>query len=136
MKKQFIAKLCGVLLGLLMVSSSFAQEDTTTLPTVVVTATTNVNKKVADLFKSEFKDAVDPTWTKLNQNYLVRFITGDMNNSVLYRKNGALVYHIGYGHENNLPKEVRDVVKSNYVDYLITHTINVKQDNRNIWIVN
>jgi hypothetical protein len=135
MEKQFISRLCGGFLALFFVTGSFAQT-TGTLPTVVVTSTTNVNQKVSNLFKTQFKDAVNPTWSKLNKDYLVTFITGDMSNRALYKKNGALVYHIGYGHENNLPKEVRQTVKSNYVDHNIIGTINVQQDRRDIWIVN
>ncbi len=54
----------------------------------------------------------------------------------MFRRNGIIVYHIKYGSEKNLPKEVRRLVKSNYVDFNITKAINVEEDSRNIWVVN
>ena len=42
---------------------------------------------------------------------------------------------MSYGHENNLPKEVRRLVKSNYVDFNIAQVINVQENNRDIWVV-
>src|SRR4051794_8328335 len=106
------------------------------LPDVTVTSTTNVSKKVSDIFKASFPDAVNPQWSKLNKDYLVEFITADLNNRVLFHKNGAIVYHIKYGGEKNLPTEIRRLVKSNYVDYNIVKAINVQEDQRNIWVVN
>jgi len=137
MKHVSFLRLCGGLFLLLIAGSLQAQDNgIKTLPTVTVTSTASVNKKVSDVFNASFKDAVSPTWYRLNKDYLVRFITGDMNNTALYKKNGALVYQISYGHENNLPKEVRRIVKSNYVDFNIVQAINVKEDNRDIWVVN
>src|SRR4051812_15627067 len=106
------------------------------LPDVTVTSTTNVSKKVSDIFKTTFPDAVNPQWSRLNKDYLVEFITADLNNRVLFHKNGSIVYHIKYGGEKNLPKEVRRLVKSNYVDYNIIKAINVQEDQRDIWVVN
>jgi len=136
MKRLPILKLYGGLFLFLCAGSLQAQDSIKTLPTVTVTSTATVNKKVSDAFNASFKDAVSPTWYRLDKDYLVKFITGDMNNTALYKKNGAMVYQISYGHESNLPNEVRHLVKSNYVDYNIVQTINVKQDNRNIWVVN
>src|SRR6478672_8840507 len=136
MKRLPILKLCGGLLLFLCAGSLQAQDSIKTLPPVTVTSTATVNQKVSNAFNASFKDAVSPTWYRLDKDYLVKFITGDMNNTALFKKNGAMVYQISYGHENNLPKEVRHLVKSNYVDYNIVQTINVKQENRNIWVVN
>jgi len=137
MKHLTISKLCGGLFILLIAGSLQAQEaNIKTLPPVTVTSSANVTKKVANAFQSSFKNAVNPTWYRLDKDYLVKFITGDMNNQALYKRNGALVYQISYGHENNLPKEVRRLVKSNYIDFNIVQTINVQENNRNIWVIN
>lgn len=138
MTRQFVSKLTGSLLALSLVSSTFAQ-DIKTLPAVTVEASTAVaavNAKLAKSFTAEFKDAVGIKWYKLNKNYLATFISGDMDNHALYRKNGFLIYNIGYGKEKNLPKEVRALVKSKYYDYKITSILKVNQDNREVWIVN
>jgi hypothetical protein len=137
MKRLSFLSLCSGLFLLLFASSVQAQQNgIKTLPNVTVTSTASVNQKVSDAFHSSFKDAVSPTWYRLNKDYLVEFITGDMNNRALFKKNGSLVYQISYGHENNLPKDIRRLIKSNYVDYNIKQAINVKEDNRDIWVVN
>ena len=139
MKRLSFLRLCGGLFLLLFaasVSVQAQQNGIKTLPNVTVTSTASVNQKVSNAFQASFQDAVSPTWYRLNKDYLVEFITGDMNNRVLFKKNGALIYQISYGHENNLPKEIRKLVKSNYVDYNIMQAINVKEDNRDIWVVN
>ncbi len=137
MKLQSASKWISGLIALLITSNLFAQNtDVKTLPDVTITSGTNVSKKVSDVFATSFKDATNTRWYKANKSYLVRFITADMNNQALYSKRGYLIYHIAYGHENNLPKDIRKTIKSNYVDYNITHAINVKQDRRNIWVVN
>ena len=137
MKNLVISKFCGGLLFLLFAGSLQAQETgVKTLPPVTVTTSASVSKKVSDAFNASFKDAVSPTWYRLDKDYLVEFITGDMNNRALYKKNGVIIYQISYGHENNLPKEVRRLVKYNYLDFDIIQAINVIINNRNIWVVN
>ena len=139
MKIPIIATLGGCLFTLFTVNSSVAQKTgMTTLPDVTVTASANVSKKVAEVFNATFKDAQNVQWTKLNKDFLAQFITADLKNRVLFHKNGEIVYHLKYGHENNLPQEVRKLVKSqyDYVDFNIINAINVLQDRRNIWVVN
>ncbi len=139
MKILFIAALGGCMLTLFTVNNAIAQKKgMTTLPDVTVTSTSNVSEKVAKVFNAMFKDAQNVQWTKLNKNFLAQFITADLKNRVLFHKNGEIVYHIKYGHENNLPQEIRRIVKSqySYVDFNITSAINVLQDRRNIWVVN
>ena len=137
MKHVSISRLCGGLLLLFIAGNLQAQQTgIKTLPNVTVTSTASVSKKVSDAFQTTFKNAVSPAWYRLDKDYMVKFITGDMNNTALFRRNGALVYQISYGHESNMPKEVRRLVKSNYVDFNIVQAINVQEANRNIWVIN
>ena len=117
------------------VNAVFAQEEKE-LPPVTVTATTNIDKAVTTSFKESFKDAYNTQWYKVNKRYLAEFMTADQKNKALLQKDGYIIYHIKYGHENNLPDDIRKLVKSNYVDYNITSAINVNQDKRNIWVIN
>ena len=137
MKRNPSPRLLSSLILLLFAGNLLGQQTgVKTLPTVTVTSTSVVSKKVSDAFQSTFKNAENTTWYRLNKDYLVKFITGDMNNQALFKKNGALVYQISFGHENNMPPEVRRLVKSNYVDFNIVQAVNVQQDNRTIWVVN
>jgi len=107
------------------------------LPVVTITATgTNVSEKVRKAFESSFKNAREMRWYEANKNYLVKFIQDDQEHNVLYRKNGSPIYHITYGYEKNLPKPTSNLVKSRYEDFKIAKVFNIKQDRRDIWIVN
>jgi len=120
-----------VLLG----GKAIGQEEKT-LPPVTVTAKTNVSKAVTKSFAESFPEATNEHWYKMSKRYLVDFMENDQKNKALFQKNGAIIYHLTYGHENDLPDDIRKLVKSNYVDFNITSAINVHQDNRNVWVIN
>jgi hypothetical protein len=136
--KRLIINLMSVSLFLLICSFGLQAQDTTykMLPSITVTPATKVPSEVNKSFNQSFKDAVNPEWYKLDKKYLVTFLTTDQKNRALYKDNGQLVYHIRYGFEQNLPDDIRKMVKSNYVDFSITGAIAVSQDQRNIWVVN
>src|SRR5437899_6911237 len=102
---SFLRLYVGLFLMLFATNLQAQQNGIKTLPNVTVTSTATVNQKVSEAFQASFKGAVSPTWYRINKDYIVKFITGDMNNTALFKRNGALVYQISYGHENNLPKE-------------------------------
>lgn len=126
--------LLSVSLLFLMIGRTSAQ---IVLPEVTITGTAkNVPAKVDQAFKSTFTDAQDPRWYQANKNYLVKFITNDMKNNALFRKNGSIVYNISYGYEKDLPASVKSLVNERYSTYNIVVAINVKQDQRDVWVVN
>jgi len=138
MKTSLFFRISIAFIVLLSARSSFAQEITRldTLPVVVITAKSLIPQEVTNAFKTNFKNAVNPRWYKIDKNYLIKFMTKDQNNHVLLHKNGSLYYHIGYGRENSLPEKLRDQLKREYPKGKITTAIHVNQDNRNIWLVN
>lgn len=132
MKKTFFSLLTLPLL-FVMISSASAQ---VVLPEVEITAAPSVPVKVDEAFKSTFKNGIDPVWYNANKNYLVKFIDNDMKNSAVYRKNGSIVYNISYGFDKDLPDNVSSLIENRYPNYNVVVAFNVKQDNRNIWVVN
>lgn len=140
MNCQPIIRKAGVFLALFISFNAIAQEDsTTTLPTITVTTGTNevaVSEKVSKSFDRYFKGAENTRWYQANKDFLVKFILNDMDHNALFQKNGRLIYDIGYGEEDDLPKEIRTQIKSLYIDKNITRVVNVKELGRNIWIVN
>ena len=124
-----------VILFSFLAAKAFTQE-ITELPSVTVTTTSKVNEAVGKSFEKNFKNAVRPQWYKLNKNYFVKFISEDQKNTALFSKGGTLIYHISYGHENNLPEDIRKMVKSSYFDLNITTAIKVEEGGRNIWVIN
>jgi hypothetical protein len=126
----------GAGLFLLLLTNKVFSQDEKTLPPVTVTTTTNISNAVTKSFDASFKDASNAQWYKLNRKYLVDFMSNDQKNKALFQQNGAIIYHLTYGVEKNLPDDVRKLVKSNYVEYDILNAINVQQDKRNIWVIN
>src|SRR5437762_3795994 len=114
---------------LVAAGSVLAQEDTAaikSLPLVTVTATQkNVPENVWKNFQTYYANAENPTWYKVNKDYLLKFMTDDNLNRSLFTERGKLVYYISYGYEKNLPEDIRVQVKSSYYDNTITRSIKV-----------
>ena len=106
------------------------------LPEVTITSARSIPERVDEAFKTTFENAEDPVWYQANKNYLVKFIDNDMKNNALFRKNGQMIYHISYGFEKDIPEDVFNLVSNRYKEYDVVVAFNVKQDERNIWIVN
>ncbi|MGZ3838130.1 MAG: hypothetical protein ACXVMS_09270 [Flavisolibacter sp.] len=137
MKKNLLLSGAMSLLLLGSVLSCLGQEDSMkTLPPVVIYAKSNVDKAVRESFDKQFKDAMNQQWFRMNKDYLVTFITEDMKNNALFKKNGKLIYHIRFGQESNLPPDIKKQVQEAYTDYNITRAVNVKYNNRDLWVVN
>jgi hypothetical protein len=137
MKAQLITRICGCILSILLVSSSFAQSDFKTLPPVVVTdAKVKISEKIWTEFYRVFKNAETVKWYEIDKNFLVKFFMDNQEQRALFNKRGGLIYHISYGSEKNLPTEIRRMVKTNYLDYNITMAIKVCENDRTIWVVN
>lgn len=140
MECKFLIRNCAFFLALFISIQSFSQEDSSTfLPNITITQGSNevtVSERVSKSFNSYFKNAENTRWYQANKDYLVKFILDDMDHNALFQKNGRLVYDISYGTEEDLPKEIRAQIKSNYFDKSISRVVNVKELGRNIWIVN
>ena len=95
-----------------------------------------ISEKVTKSFNRMFKDASESSWYIVNKQIIVNFILNDQRNKAVFEKNGLLVYHLVYGTEQQMPAEVRNVVKSKYFDHKINSTINVNTEGRSVWIVN
>ena len=131
--KKLVYSLLTVSLLLIMINKVSAQ---VVLPEVTITATHNIPDKVDKAFKSTFSNAADPVWYQANKNYLVKFIDNDMKNNALFRKNGEMIYKISYGYDKDIPVDVSKMIKDKYDGYNVVVAFNVKQEQRDIWIVN
>ena len=137
MKTQVISGISGCLLAILFVSSSFAQTNFITQSPVAITgANFKTSAKIQTEFDKLFTNAENVSWIALDKEFVARFSMNDQNHQALLNKKGALIYHISYGSEKNLPVDVRKLVKSTYFDYSITRTFKVEEDRRTIWVVN
>lgn len=128
----------GFVVLAILASAALQAQDTTfkTLPVVTITSSSKVSKEVARSFDAYFPNVSQAQWVKMDQNYLVKFMTKDQTNRALFDKYGSLIYHIRYGNESNLPDDIRYQVKSRYKDYNITSVLFVNQEDRNVWVIN
>lgn len=134
MKKQLV-----LILAVLFFSESWsmAQNDSiVSLPTITITANTEVGTSVNNAFMKTFPDAMNVSWYKFDKDYLARFIENDMDHSALFKKNGILKYDVSFGYAPNLPADVLQTVEAAYPDHQIIRTFRVKEEGRDIWIVN
>ena len=100
------------------------------------TANIPYNGKVFNQFNKMFFDATHVTWSfGPNSTYHAYFRKNGDFNSILFNKNGKIIYQINYLSQKQLPLEVRNLITDNYDEYKITNVTKVLQDNRTIWIV-
>jgi hypothetical protein len=91
--------------------------------------------KVERSFISYFGEAAENNWSMAGKYFLNCFNVNGLLTYAWFTKNGKLVNVTTYGTEKDLPADVRKIVKSEYYDYKIAVTIQVKENNRNIWVV-
>lgn len=136
MKRQVFMLVFSGLVSLLGINSTSAQISLNEVTISGNISKTVVNDKVSSSFSRLFKNVEAPQWFVVNKNYLVNFIYNDQKNRALFTKGGKMIYRLIYANENEMPKNVRSIVKSKYFDHAIISTIMVDQDGRSIWVIN
>ena len=111
-----------------------AQLDEVTVPGAEGKAV--VAQRVSDSFDQLFKGAAGSEWTPANKNFIVNFNLNNQKNKAEFTGDGRLLYLIVYGHEKEMPAELRTIVKSTYFDYTINSTVKIKFEGRVFWIIN
>lgn len=151
MSTLLISRFCGCLISILLISPTFAQKSGDKslaslrfLPNAASTSNNNdernienitVSARVHGAFVKSFENATNLNWSKVGKSFLARFTIAGKDRRALYTKKGNLIYSIVYGIEADLPAETRKLVKSVYIDYSIAMAIEVKEDNRTIWVI-
>jgi len=136
MKKLVILLLAGVVMLFVETKSASAQIKLEEIEIFGTTKKATISEKVTKSFDRFFKDAESPKWYMANKQIIVNFIMNDQRNKAVFEKNGRLIYHLVFGVEDQMPADVRKVVKSKYFDYKINSTVKVNTEGRSIWIVN
>ena len=95
-----------------------------------------INKKIQKHFSRNFAGGSAQNWSMTGKNFHCNFYMNSLPACALFTEKGQLIYAITYGAEKNLPSEIRRMLKSEWEDYTITKATEVKQNNRDIWIVN
>jgi hypothetical protein len=79
----------------------------------------DINTKAIRHFKLLFKTVTDDRWYTMHDEYRVNFTVKDIRCRADYDMNGKWLHTIRYYEEKKLPVEVRRVVVSSYLDYII-----------------
>ena len=79
-----------------------------------------VNPPVIRSFLKTYKDVSDEKWIEVKEGFVAMFNYNDMDYQVAYTKKGNWLRTIRSYNEDNMPTDVRHIVKSTYYDYEIT----------------
>jgi len=87
-------------------------------------------------FKNSYQNVTYSKWYRVGRNYLVYFKANKYVGRALYDVNGDLISSYVYGSENDLPPEVKTLVKINYPNYNIFLTTKIYREGRHAWVIN
>ena len=135
MKKQFNYRWLTAVISLFLAGQATAQNTFKELSPVTVTSTAAMNEKVKKAFEQEYKDARIASWYKMDKNTMIKFVLNDIVQRILYNEKGQQIYHLSYYEEKTMPGDIVKLIRKSYATYTISQAINVKQDNRDIWVV-
>jgi hypothetical protein len=94
-----------------------------------------VNANVLRSFYSEYGEITGANWFRSANGYAVSFKQGDMSHTVYYRLNGVMDAKLISYPGDRLPAPVRDIVRSGYFAYSITHVTEVHKNNATAFYV-
>lgn len=102
-------------------------------------AAVNIGEKIMRSFDKSFghMNDNDVAWSQITKKtYLAQFDLNGRKTRAYFHNNGFMEYAVSYGVEKNLPKDVRRLVRSNYVDYNIGTSCEVTVSDKKAWVVN
>lgn len=79
----------------------------------------DVNPRALKDFAKRYNNVTDLRWIKIKDNFSANFISNGVSNTIYYNAKGKWLASVKRYHEDKLPFEVRDIVKSKYYDYSI-----------------
>lgn len=95
-----------------------------------------VKAKVMRSFLQLFHDAAGVKWSLDNGRYFVSFTQAGKMCKASFDGQGGLVFSLRYSGENDLPYDVRRLIKSTYIDFTIRGVTEVDTDDLKAWVVN
>jgi len=91
--------------------------------------------KAAREFWKKYGEGKNESWYKLEAGYFAEFSEGAIRYKSVFDRKGNWLYSIKEYSEKELPKEVRDLVKSSYFDYSIGWVKEVSQNQSVVYVV-
>lgn len=91
--------------------------------------------KAAREFWKKYGEGKNESWYKLDAGYLAEFSETTVRYKSVFDRKGNWLYSIKEYSEKELPKEVRDLIKSSYYDYSIGWVKEVSQNQAVVYVV-
>jgi len=91
--------------------------------------------KAAREFWKKYGEGKNESWYKLEAGYIAEFSEATIRYKSVFGRKGNWLYSIKEYGEKELPKEVRDLVKSAYYDYSIAWVKEVSQNQAVVYVV-
>ena len=79
----------------------------------------DVSPRALKDFAKRYKNVTGEIWMELKDNFLASFISNGVSNTIYYNAKGKWQGSLRKYHDDKLPFEVRDIVKSKFHDYSI-----------------
>ena len=135
---QVKLKFTGLIASVLMFSSSFSQvsQVKNVEPFTGKVSSGNDFSNVVIEFHKLFSNAGNVSWYSVDKNFGASFTVDDLMYRAVLNRRGKLIYKIAYGKEKHLPVAIRKMVKSSYVEFVITAAAFFEDHNRKIWLIN
>lgn len=89
----------------------------------------DVNTKALKDFNKSFKNISGEQWYKVTDGFIASFKENEIETKVAYDQKGKWHCTVRTFGENQLPSDVRDLVKSRYYDYKILVIYEIRHDN-------
>ena len=95
----------------------------------------DINVDVLRSFYKTYGEIPGTKWFKSANGFGVTFKDNRMNKTIYYKLNGLVDTEILYYFEDQLPRQVRHLVKSHFYDYTITHVTEVHKNDATAFYV-
>jgi hypothetical protein len=146
MKKIFLALTATSVFLLSVVTKTHAQAQdaiasaktgkTTTSESIASASNAKASKMASRAlkdFQKSFQDVANADWTATSEGgFVANFTENNVKSTVYYNSNGRWMHTIKRYDEKQLPKDIRQLVRSTYYDYNIT---SVEEVNVNLQVI-
>src|SRR4051812_45195969 len=89
----------------------------------------DLNSKALKDFNKSFKNITGEQWYKVTDGFMANFKENEIETKVAYDQKGKWHCTVRTFGENQLPSDVRDLLKSRYYDYKILLIYEIRHDN-------
>lgn len=86
-------------------------------------------------FTETYPDVQDERWYIIKDGFMAKFRRDSTHIRIDYNRNGKWLYTIRYLFEKQLPREVRRLIRSNWLDHQISSAEEVQVDKQFIYLV-